>query len=384
MESIPNDSGLTDIVPVAMVKPLALPDQTSGHALFKYVIPKGVLEAKLRFTDQLNSQCTMITQEAENATNNARGQLSSVGLPGSLEAVKSQSPLPDSLWDKVQRVQKMGGVARLESMIGDVSHYAKRAYSTMCSIDDSLSREMNKDDGFRARNPDYPGVPSSKMNVDILANASKMREAYVNAQDSDKSINNDLQDPATREMLSILSKTKGDLFKMFPSNSAPNLLDFDEELDKSGVLGKDGIQLEAKLEELAELIENRSKLLDSLPQIVSTDYNEITLSAVSRGEDVYSKYEEILKNVTMIHSQVVHSVAQQKSLLDEIMALNDRFARTKDSSPLAVEKGKVIAKIEQSAAKYFSLYSKITAGVTFYSNLQVRMLNVNTYVRHLR
>jgi hypothetical protein len=105
LESIPADNTLVAITGVAMVKPSALPDYASIHGpepiLFKEVMPKELLALNIQFYERVNNLFSVAASEAEFATSNARTALSSVGLPGSLEASKCENPLPDGLWMKV-------------------------------------------------------------------------------------------------------------------------------------------------------------------------------------------------------------------------------------------------------------------------------------------
>lgn len=76
--------------------------------LFKDIYPKEVREIKTMAEDRLEQLLRQSTTEANELSNQARMLLSSVGLPGSVESFKSGGDLPDSLWEKVQRIQSLG------------------------------------------------------------------------------------------------------------------------------------------------------------------------------------------------------------------------------------------------------------------------------------
>lgn len=107
MESVPNDYSLTEVGSVAMVRPSPLPELTETPAanftpLFKYLLPQRIREANAKYTEDINGLLQRANSAADNATNAARTALSAKGLPGSLEAAKTEDPLPPSLWSKVQ------------------------------------------------------------------------------------------------------------------------------------------------------------------------------------------------------------------------------------------------------------------------------------------
>jgi len=125
MESVPSDSSLEDVGPVAMVRASAVPElapagpstaagatattAAAGGAstpppppLFAYVLPQHVRDANRTFGEEISNVLMNVTSAAEAATNGGRTALSSKGLPGSLEAAKTEDPLPPSLWVKVE------------------------------------------------------------------------------------------------------------------------------------------------------------------------------------------------------------------------------------------------------------------------------------------
>lgn len=379
MESVPQDSSLTEISAVAMVKPSVVLDTVSGErVLFAQVLPKAVYEGMRKFDEVRKDLLASTNNSAVNATNYARSSLSSVGLPGSLEAIKSESPLPDSLWAKVQRIQTMGGFARLESTGEELQDTSRRALMSMGNIEDSLNREERKDNTFRSIYPHYPGVSSSELTSDVRLNNQRMRDAYNNAKLSDEIILKEIkaEEPidSSSDLITIkrLSTcTKEELCKLFPTKQL-DLLDMgDHSHDQSTV------QLEDLLNDLAELIENREKSIISLKTLSDKDYSEEVMSILSNSskpqEEIDLFLQNNLTNYTIIKSEVEASITKQTDLLNNIMKENEIFTRSRETDPLTTERNKIIQKIEQSIAKYSQLQSQLSAGITFYSNLQMKL-----------
>ena len=103
MESVPNDFSLPEVGCVAMVRPLPVPEISEpGVVLFRYVLPQAVRLANAKYAEDVSAVNRSTEAAAENASNTARTTLSAKGLPGSLEAAKTENPLPPSLWSKVQ------------------------------------------------------------------------------------------------------------------------------------------------------------------------------------------------------------------------------------------------------------------------------------------
>eukprot|EP01034_Spumella_vulgaris_P022324 gene22324-28444_t len=386
MEGVPADSTLVEVVPVAMVRPSVLPELTSvnvvpAEAIFRYILPRELMESSVKFQQEVNTLFLTCQADADNATNIGRVTLSSVGLPGSLEAVKSEVPLPEGLWVKIQRVQSMGGLERLPRMFDDQQASARRALQTMAGIDEGLDREEKVDNEFRQRYPDWNGPSSATMNKDIRNNNQRMRDAYGNAQSSDAIIAKELQDAQIIASLKVLSQTHDELLRLFPKEEV-NLLDFDESAgdvnSKSmAAFGPDAVKLEEKLHEMAELIEARTTAYEGIKKVSQIDFMELvasTLGAGSNGaEQLKTTQEQHLASCRQWSAVIHEGLAQQETLLSEILSLNTSFVKSREMSPLALKNTTVIQSLEQHVAKFFALHSQITAGVTFYSNLQSKL-----------
>ena len=135
------------------------------------------------------------------------------------------------------------------------------------------------------------------------------------------------------------------------------------------------IKLEDLLNDLAELIENREKCLEGLKSQCEKDYSDNIMSILSQSangqQDIDSFHQDCLTTGAILKSEIEDNVEKQKDILKNIMLENEIFCRSREIDPLATERNKVIQKIEQAVAKYAQLQSQFSAGITFYSNLQV-------------
>jgi hypothetical protein len=266
----------------------------------------------------------------------------------------------------------MGGAPRLNSMFEDLKATARRALQTMATIDESLDREERTDAEFRQLNPDFPGTTSKVLSADVRTNNTRMREAYSNAQASDKQTEQDLASESTQEQLATVSKSHQELLKLFPRDDV-NLFDHDEHLDKK-VEDVEITRLEDKLHDLAALIEDRTQTVATLKAIVEIDITEATNAALAQSKDISALHTENLAQAGKLHSKVMEGLSTQNALLAEILSLNEAFERNRLTNDKAVERNKIIQKVEQSVAKFSLIHSQITAGITFYSSLQVNFV----------
>ena len=117
---------------------------------------------------------------AATATNDGRKQLSSAGLPASLETYKSGGEIPETLWGSILRVQSLGGMNELNEKCQDLESSAMRAMLSIDNINASILREERIDQSFRVRFPSsLKGTPSTQLNVDIKVRINKYRQTDI-------------------------------------------------------------------------------------------------------------------------------------------------------------------------------------------------------------
>ena len=129
--------------------------------LFERVQPSAVIAQLKQTKDKLVALFATVEEVASSASAEGRKQLFCVGLPGSLEAYKSGSAIPESVWATVVRVQSQGGLEEIKHKVADIEACAVRAVSTMDEIKSSMSREETADLVLRERLPMIVMEPSS-------------------------------------------------------------------------------------------------------------------------------------------------------------------------------------------------------------------------------
>jgi programmed cell death 6-interacting protein len=394
MENVPNEGSLPEVIGVVMVKPTLLPEQNTvlpslEVLLFKFVLPKAIMDGNNRFYAEVNSLYASASTTGENATNIGRTTLSSVGLPGALESMKTENNIPVNLWNKILKIQSMGSIDRLKSLVLELNNLSKRANSSIEILETAIRAEEEKDNYFFQQFPSYNGTRSSVLNKDIKNNLKLLKEAYQNALMNDGTIQKDLRDSCVEGKLVLLTKSKEELLKMLTAVSSSaaakkkevNLLDFDEYEPSPAVSGKaggdllgpDGHKLEGRLHELAELFEIRLAILQKLKQFVSISIQDEVTNVFLGNGSVQEVYDRYMNDINSLKAQLDQGFRRQDELLSEIVRLNDLFNKYKDNNPVLLEKNRFLMNLEEMTNKYFALHSQVTAGQTFYTNLQSKL-----------
>jgi len=420
MENVPNEGSVPEVIGVAMVKPSIIPEQSTvipslDILLFKFILPRQIVEQLNRFHGEVQQVVGNTTVIADNATNLGRTTLSSVGLPGALEGIKTENSVPASLWNKILKIQSMGGVERLKSLVMDLTNSSKRAQQSIRMIEEAIQQEESKDQAFFAQFPHYNGTRSIVLLADIKTNFQLLRDAFNNAQVNDETITRELIENTTEQKLLLLTKTREELLKLFPTAQSiadrqkatvtppqeVNLLDFDDFTptqppapaanSAESILGPDGVALEIKLHELAELFEQRMKQVERLKSFQSLNIQDAvqqTLLATSSSSSAPtaagapSNSSAAVQELIDRHLQEIHQLRQtieqgvlqqQEALIQEILRLNDSFNRYKESNPVILEKNRFLTTVDENITRFFSLHSQVNAGQTFYNNLQAKL-----------
>ena len=140
----------------------------TSQEYFRSIQPKAIRSRLITARETLDQLFMRSSVYAATATNDGRKQLSSAGLPASLETYKSGGEIPETLWGSILRVQSLGGMNELNEKCQDLESSAMRAMLSIDNINASILREERIDQSFRIRFPSsLKGTPSTQLNVDI-------------------------------------------------------------------------------------------------------------------------------------------------------------------------------------------------------------------------
>jgi programmed cell death 6-interacting protein len=391
MESLPTDSSLIELSPVAMVKAATVPEYLpTAHEprLFSQVVPKETQEANKKLLADVEKMYLDISGEAEGFTYSARTTLRTLNLPAAFESYMLDSKLPEGVWLRVEKMQKAGGIERLVKQVDEIESSANRANLSMSNIEETLQREEKKDDDFRGI---YTELNTSHRQggfiADMRYNTQNMRKAYNDARKNEDALFGEIRDSESQEEMKLLLKSKSDLTDLLPSKPV-NLLDFDESesLEQDGSsktsnsqsnnklasLGPHAVQLEDRLHQLDQLLKLREAIVEGIRQLADKDKAMAAVDSVSL-ESQHVARDEYLTKAKGEKSRVMDTVEEQEELLKTIKHLNQAFLESIRDDPTAAERAEVLQTIERQLDKYFSLQQRIIEGVTFYANLQSKL-----------
>ena len=386
MSPLPAESDLAPIGAVAMVRPAgSLPttltmsgsnstDAITIRSLFSFVVPSDlrmkILDMQTK-ADEMVREVSLLNNEANN---DIRAKLGSLGLPGALEAFKEgdNCVFPESLWNKVRRIQGLGGVASLQSRLGEVDKAALNAQSSLKSILSVLQEEETAQDAFMMRlGNDASGADATALSGDIRAHTARLQGAYTDAREKDSTIRRDLASPAVGTLLQLLNKNKTELDAMMPCGEPVDLLTGEDHCHKEMAT------LEELLVAISGLLDDREQAGKKVEAFARGDLRSKLI--VARKEStggqasVDSVADELLKKEGAVWVQAVRAgIDKQESLFQQVLEANEAWTTQRKADKATLEREKVVAAIETAVSRFSSTSQALGAASTFYANLQSR------------
>ena len=101
------------------------------------------------FNTRLLAVCQQQVTAAQQATDAAKNRVSSLGLPGSLDALEPASGLTDDLWAMVHDIQRKGGVKTLGDMSSSIQQAATECQRVQSATKEQLHKESTEDGAMR-------------------------------------------------------------------------------------------------------------------------------------------------------------------------------------------------------------------------------------------
>ena len=191
--------------------------------LFPSLVPPQILVESNQIKQKATELRMRLLDSARTRTDEARAQLTSVNLPGALEAFKSGKKLPDGLWEKIERLAHFGGEAALRAKLGELEDSVGRAEATLDQVDRSLAEEERIDDAFRQTFDRYASKPSSELNLELKEDLSKYGSMFREASQADRVVFAKMDDGNFLSELSFLVQPKSAIEASLPDPSSTTL-----------------------------------------------------------------------------------------------------------------------------------------------------------------
>jgi programmed cell death 6-interacting protein len=329
---------------------------------FATLVPTSVKKAESLYSERKSEMLREITKEVENHNETVKNALSSMGLPGAIQATENPYTIPQSLIEKMKVVQSEGGLKFLEDQIKNLDRLAQQASTLLTETLTMLDQEEADDNEMRVKFKDkWTRTPSHILTVNLRQELQKHKGNLEHARKSDQFILSKLE--AHRDGISKLTWTREQMSAALPTPSL--LIDNNNDNKMPSLLNA----LKEKLQQLDTLLFNRENLLKELREMISKD--EIADKILKLAENEYeTTIAQELQKYNPLLVKIRSTFTEQETLLKSIVEQNQKFQEERKMNDELTQRQKILNQLDQAFTHYIQLKAYLTEGIQFYTKFQ--------------
>lgn len=349
-----------------------------GPALFSRLVPFSVHVAISIYEERRDRMVNQnIIQELETLTENIHTLLSSLGLPGSLQALEKPLGLPPSLMQHAEEIRQADAIGRIQRSFADIDKLRAADMAIFEEGKSVLAAEDDEDQHFRRRfgteRWSRPESQAEPQGAKLWGHASEIEGYFQSSISSDGVVREKYA--ANEELLHILSGPDRALMNYVPSNGP---METSNEL--KGSLGR----LRSAYNDVLRLESRRRKKVESLRESARRDdIKPDILKEAARLERTYpstalvpAHFEDFFeKRLDQLYEPELEAINKEMQEQDKLLALVERANREFEGQKRQVgdrgnrEREKVLQKLENAYLKYKEIVNNLEVGRKFYNDL---------------
>ncbi|KAJ1555565.1 Rhophilin, Rho GTPase binding protein, partial [Nowakowskiella sp. JEL0078] len=192
LENVPTADKLKPIDAATVVEALALPDLASmkeviGSPWFMTLVPFAVHQAASIYTEKRDNFVKDETAKLQEATAILNNILSTMNLPGAIDAIEQPAGLPTTLLKRSEEVKNQGGARSLNDMMNTVAGLSANDFALLEEALQILDREAAEDTEMRNQfHERWTRTQSKDLTTNLRETAKTYREKLNKAKLSDQ------------------------------------------------------------------------------------------------------------------------------------------------------------------------------------------------------
>ena len=345
----------------------------SGVPLFVRLVPYAAHLAASIYEERKNRLINnSIIDEIEVLTNGLRDLLSSLNLPGSLEALEKPLGLPTSITAHAEEIRQQDGLHRLRRSMHETSKIKANDVSIYHEGIEFLRSEESEDSRSRLKYGTTGWTrPDSKQAAHKLYSQAKELDGYLkSAASSDDLVKTKLK--GCEKVIQVLEGNTRDLEAFVPSSRRaampPNV-------------ERATTHLREILNEVSLLESRRKKQIAKVREKAQhDDINRAILAETARLERDFpmqkiepANYEDLiqerLEQYDEDKSYVTSERSAQEGLVAEIKEANSGFVNARKGDSSTRERERALQQLENAYIRYKEIIGNIDTGRKFYNDL---------------
>ena len=369
---VPRITELPPLPRAILAAPLPFPDlrpEAVGMVdLFAGIVPAELATSLATVPDRLTQKANQYKERVNKATDEARGILQSLGLPGALEAnTGSSSPgLPSNIADRVNRCQVEGGINELDRLWNIIIQNATASNDMIRQIEAVLNEEKDADQEMRTRIGDqrYSATRSEIVTAELRAELEKYRSLIMAASNSDQQLHARLD--AYRPLLMILSRSRSEIDATIPSPPPVTGSNANAEPLISA--------LRSNIKELDSLLDTRNTLIQKIKETYDKPAVMTLLKNTPNTEHTAVLDTYFSKTKSTYEIELDNNLNSQTRLLDQITVAFSRWNEIRSLDERSKARDRAIQNICESIDKFEEIRSNLREGENFWSDLKRSMV----------
>ncbi|BDD61184.1 hypothetical protein MAP00_006254 [Monascus purpureus] len=344
-----------------------------GQPLFSKLVPYAVHIAASIYSDRRDRLVNeTIIGELESMTDKLRDLLSSLNLPGSLQALEKPLGLPPTLVSHAEEMRQQDGLNRLRRSLSDTAKVKandKAVYNEGVEI---LAAEKAEDDAARKKygTDRWDREPSETAAKKVYNTANEINGYFTSAQSSDELVEGKLKD--FEPIFKVLTGTNRDLETYVPSSRRAAI---------TPEVERESNQLRNCLNEVSWVEGKRKRRIQTLKEKArSDDINSALLKETARLEREFpmqpiqaSQFEDLFEQRLHLYDSDLELLAQERNEQDQIAEkvreANHAFNKARMGDSSTKERERALQELENGYLKYKEIISNIEVGRKFYNDL---------------
>ena len=382
LEAVPSKSELktlgragmaTPRVPDEVSKPSSVLSEKGMPPLFARLVPYAVHVAASIYEERKNRLInTSVVDELENLTNQMRDLLSSLNLPGSLQALEKPLGLPPSITSHAEEIRQQEGLHKLRRSLHETSKLKANDVTIYNEAVELLKAEEAEDERARTKHGTQRWMrPQSRAAAEKLYSQVTELDGYLkSAANSDDLVRSKLKD--CEKVVQVLEGSTRDLEEFVPSTrKATTNSNVDKAAHNLRHVLNDISQSETRRRKHITKVREKAKL---------DDVNKALMAETARLEREYpmqpiqpAHFEDLFEERLGQYSDEQHFVEEERSAQNRqtsgLRDANSAFANARKGDTSTREREKALQQLENAYLKYKEIVSNINTGRKFYNDL---------------
>lgn len=360
-DTVPSDSVLSSLEKRALAKCTPLPESVKlslDRDPFVKLIPFAITEKLSVYQERKDTLVRNEQRSIEEQTQLAIGSLSSMNLPGAIEALEAPNGIPSGLEDKRKTVTNEGGAKLILELVDTMNKLAEEDVSILDKTLQKLDVEEKEDNDMRTQYAArWQRTPSHTLTANLRQEAAKFRGNVDHARKSDSFIMKKFQDH--QQYIIKLTGPPDRINEMLKGTGSGN----------SGVSSTSPVvmSLRQSLATLDRLIAERTNIRKELSQLSQTD--DISTKLLSNPQNEEQVFAIELQKYEAFQQRLQKSYSDQGALLNSISNDNAQFVASK-SSDNGRDREQILQQLNNAYKVYTELKNHLREGIQFYTNFQ--------------